>query len=89
MLIVGIAWHFSVFTYNDNINKRFEIYKPLMFKVEDFEGMICTKYEFPSDKNQMLAADSPHQKKPPRGLPDCRQTPNKTRGLSLFYVFSP
>lgn len=51
MLIVGIVWYFSVFTYNDNINKRFESYNPLMFKVEDFEGLICTKYEFPSDKD--------------------------------------
>lgn len=55
MLIVGIVWYFSLFMYNDNINKRFESYKPLMFKVEDFEGLICTKYEFPSDKDQMLA----------------------------------
>ncbi len=55
MLIVGIVWYFSLFMYNDNINKRFESYKPLMFKVEDFEGLICTKYEFPSDKDRMLA----------------------------------
>ena len=26
---------------------------------------------------------------PARGRSDCRQTPNKTRGLSLFYVFFP
>lgn len=55
MLIVGIVWYSSVFTYNDNINKRFESYKPLMFKVKDFEGLNCTYYEFPSNKGQMLA----------------------------------
>lgn len=56
MLIVGIVWYFSLFMYNDNINKRFESYKPLMFKVEDFEGLICTKHEFLSDKDQMSLA---------------------------------
>lgn len=54
-IIIGALWGFSAFIYDDSINKRFESYKPLMYKVEDFEGLKCTKYEFPSDKGQMLA----------------------------------
>lgn len=54
VLIVGALWAFSTMIYNDNINQRFESYKPLMFKVEDFEGLKCTNYKFPSDKGQML-----------------------------------
>ncbi len=55
VIIIDALWAFTVFMYNDTINKRFESYKPLMFKVEDFEGLNCTKYEFPSNKGQMLA----------------------------------
>lgn len=55
VIIIGALWAFTVFMYNDTINKRFESYKPLMFKVEDFEGLNCTKYEFHSNKGQMLA----------------------------------
>lgn len=55
VIIIGALWAFTVFMYNGTINKRFESYKPLMFKVEDFEGLNCTKYEFHSNKGQMLA----------------------------------
>ncbi len=48
VLIVGALWAFSTMIYNDNINQRFESYKPLMFKVEDFEGLKCTNYKFSS-----------------------------------------
>ena len=54
VLILGALWAFSTTIYNENINRRFESYKPLMYKVEDFERLICTKYKFPSDKGQML-----------------------------------
>ena len=54
VLIVGDLWAFSTIIYNDNINQRFESYKPLMYKVEDFERLKCTNYKFPSDKGQML-----------------------------------
>ena len=44
----------SVYVYEDNFNKRFESYGPLMLNVEDFPGLERTKYQFPSDKGQML-----------------------------------
>ena len=44
----------SVAVYEDNFNKRFESYEPLMLRVGDFEGLQRTKYQFPSDKGQML-----------------------------------
>lgn len=55
VLSVGAWWAFSAFMYNNNINRRFESYKPLMLQVEDFDGLQCKKYEFSSDKGQMLA----------------------------------
>ena len=44
----------SVYVYEDNFNQRFESYEPLMLYVEDFEELQRTKYQFPSDKGQML-----------------------------------
>ena len=55
VLLVGAWWVFSVSVYNENVNQRFESYEPLMLHVEDFDGLQCTKYKFPSDKRQMLA----------------------------------
>lgn len=55
VLIVGACWAFSVIIYNENTNQRFESYKPLMLQVDDFDGLKCTKYKFPSDKGQMLS----------------------------------
>lgn len=46
---------FTVLIYNDNFDKRFETYEPIMFKVEDFEGLKRDEYKFPSDDGQMLA----------------------------------
>ncbi|MDO4850432.1 MAG: alpha/beta fold hydrolase [Actinomycetota bacterium] len=54
VLLVGAWWAFSTSVYDDNVNKRFESYEPLMLHVEDFEGLQRTRYEFPSDKGQML-----------------------------------
>ncbi len=45
----------TVVIYNQNFNIRGESYEPLMFKVEDFEGLSRTQYEFTSDKGQKLA----------------------------------
>ena len=39
--------------YNDNVNKRFESYEPLMFHAEDFEGLKA-QVRILSDKGQML-----------------------------------
>ena len=57
LLLTGGWWAFSVSIYNDNFNKRFTSYEPLMFRLEDFNGIPALKrkkYEFPSDKGQKL-----------------------------------
>lgn len=53
-IIIG-WWAFCVQMYNDNFNVRGDSYTPLMLRVEDFEGLKCTEYTFPSDKGQKLA----------------------------------
>lgn len=57
VMIIMIAgdWALSVTVYNENFNRRFESYEPLMFYVDDFDGLQRTKYEFPSNKGQKLA----------------------------------
>ena len=54
LMIIG-WWIFCVKMYNDNFNVRGDSYEPLMLRVEDFEGLKCKEYTFPSDKEQMLA----------------------------------
>ena len=54
LLTVG-WWVFCVKIYNENFNVRGDSYEPLMLRTEDFEGLKCTEYSFPSDKGQMLA----------------------------------
>ena len=54
VLLAGGWWAFSVNIYNENFNVRLTSYEPLMLAVDDFEGLQRTKYEFPSDKGQML-----------------------------------
>ena len=44
----------TVYVYDDNFNKRFESYEPLTLNVEDFEGLERIRFQFPSDKGQML-----------------------------------
>ena len=53
LLVIGDAV-LSVAVYDDNFNRRFESYEPLMLHVEDFEGLQRTKYRFPSDSGLML-----------------------------------
>ena len=48
-------WAFCVKMYKDNFDISGKSYEPLMLRVEDFEGLECTEYSFPSDKGQMLA----------------------------------
>ena len=48
---VGIL---SVYIYNENFNKRFDSYEPLMLRLEDFDGLQRAIYQFPSNKGQML-----------------------------------
>lgn len=47
---------FSAAIYDQNINQRYESYKPLMLRTSDFQGLEVTNYEFPSDQGQMIAA---------------------------------
>ena len=54
LMIIG-WWAFCVKMYNDNFNIRGESYEPIMLRVEDFDGLECTEYSFPSDKGQKLA----------------------------------
>lgn len=54
ILVIGGLWALTVSIYNENFNRRFESYEPMMFQVEDFDGLSRTKYEFASDQGQML-----------------------------------
>lgn len=53
-LVIG-WWALCVKIYNDNFDIRGDSYEPLMLRTEDFSGLKCTEYTFPSDKGQMLA----------------------------------
>ncbi|MBQ5544986.1 MAG: alpha/beta fold hydrolase [Clostridia bacterium] len=53
-LLLAGWWALSVVIYDQNINRRFESYEPYTLRLEDFEGLERTAYEFPSDKGQML-----------------------------------
>ncbi len=55
ILIIAGWWAFCVKMYNENFNISADSYEPLMLRIEDFEGLKCTEYSFPSDKGQMLA----------------------------------
>ena len=51
-----VGWGiFCVNIYNENFNVRGDSYEPLMLRLEDFDGLRCTEYKFPSDHGQMLA----------------------------------
>ena len=54
-VLLLIGWGvLSVSIYNENFNQRFESYEPLMLRVEDFDGLERTAYDFPSDRGQRL-----------------------------------
>ncbi len=55
LLIIAGWWAFCVKMYNENFDISANSYEPLMLRVEDFEGLECTEYSFPSDKGQKLA----------------------------------
>ncbi len=54
VLVIAGDWALSVTIYNENFNKRFESYEPLMLHVDDFDGLQRTQYEFSSDQGQKL-----------------------------------
>lgn len=55
LMIIAGWWAFCVKMYNENFDVSANSYEPLMLRVEDFEGLECTEYSFPSDKGQKLA----------------------------------
>ncbi len=55
VLIIAGDWALTVMVYNENFNRRFESYEPLMLYVDDFDGLQCGKYEFRSNEGQKLA----------------------------------
>ena len=55
VLILAGWWAFCVKMYDANFDISAESYEPLMLRVEDFEGLRCKEYTFPSDKGQQLA----------------------------------
>ena len=65
--IIG-DWALTVIIYNENFNKRFESYEPLMRYVEDFDGLQRTKYEFVSNKGQKLTGYMYSSEENPRGI---------------------
>lgn len=54
VLMLIVWWEIVVSIYKENFDLRTESYEPLMLRVEDFGGLERTKYEFPSNKGQML-----------------------------------
>ena len=55
VLVIGGWGMFCVKMYDENFNVRGDSYGPLMLRLEDFNGLRCTEYTFPSDHGQRLA----------------------------------
>ena len=55
LLAVGAWGVFCVKIYDENFNVRGDSFAPLMLRLEDFDGLACTEYTFPSDRGQKLA----------------------------------
>ena len=55
IIVIGGWWALCVKIYDGNMNVRGDSYAPYMLHVEDFEGLQCKEYTFPSDKGQKLA----------------------------------
>lgn len=53
-IVIG-WWAFCVYMYNENFNISSDSYEPRMLRVDDFDGLECKEYSFPSDQGQMLA----------------------------------
>ena len=68
VLIIAGDWGLSVMVYNENFDRRFESYEPLMMYVDDFDGLQRTKYEFPSNKGQMLTGYMYAADENPKGI---------------------
>ncbi len=55
VLLTAAVWILSIYIYNENFNQRFDSYEPMKLRIEDFDGLQCTPYQFASDKGQKLA----------------------------------
>lgn len=53
VLIAGV-WAAGVVIYEKVCNVRYTTYEPTMLRLEDFDGLQRTRWQFPSDKGQML-----------------------------------
>lgn len=51
----------TVMIYNDNFGKRFTTYDPMTWSIDDFDGLQRERYEFPSDKGQLLTGYRYHR----------------------------
>ena len=49
VLLIAGDWALSVIIYNENFNQRFESDEAFIRRVEDFDGLQRTKYEFASN----------------------------------------
>ena len=67
LLIAGYGL-FCVKLYDENFNKRFTTNITMRQYAEDFDGLQQTKYEFPSDKGQMLTGYLYSSKGNPHGI---------------------
>ena len=68
VLIIAGMWALSVYIYDQNFNKRFESYAPFRLRTEDFDGLEQTKYQFTSDKGQMLTGYLYSHNNEPNGI---------------------
>ena len=55
VLAIGAWGVFCVKIYDENFNVRGDSYKPMMLRLEDFDGLSCKDYTFASDHGQKLA----------------------------------
>lgn len=54
-LLIAVDWLLSIIIYNESFNVRYETQESYMHKLEEFEGLSRTKYQFTSNKGQTLA----------------------------------
>ncbi|MBQ5311774.1 MAG: alpha/beta hydrolase, partial [Oscillospiraceae bacterium] len=54
LLLTAADWIVSVIVYEQCFGVRYDSYEPKMLYLDDFEGLERTRYQFPSDKGQML-----------------------------------
>ena len=56
IILIIVGWELlCAKIYNANFNVRGDSYEPLMLRPEDFSGLRCDEYTFPSDRGQLLA----------------------------------